>query len=76
MPESKSPLTSSIGFSGVLRWLIAVWAVIAIGDAFHEGHYALAIAGTIFVVIAAILGFNAWRARQSLGAERSLGDSL
>ena len=76
MSESKSPLTRSIGLSGVVRWLIAVWAVIAIGDAFHEGHYALAIAGTIFVVVAAILGYRAWRARQALGSGRSLDSSL
>lgn len=76
MSESDAPLTRDIGLSGVLRWLIAVWAVIAIGDAFHEGHYGLAIAGTIFIVTAAILGFKAWRARQALGSDRSLGDSL
>jgi hypothetical protein len=76
MSNSKSPLTHSIGLSGIVRWLIAVWAVIAIGDAFHEGHYGLAIAGTIFVAVAAMLGFKAWRARQVSGSERSPNDIL
>ena len=66
MSESKSPLTRSIGLSGVLRWALAVFSVIAIGDAFHEGHYGLAIGGTVVVVLAVFLGFKGWRARQAL----------
>ena len=76
MSGSRSPLNRSVGFTGVLRWLIAVWAVIAIGDAFHEGHYGLAIAGTIFVVAAAILVYKVWRARQSSGSDHTSNDLL
>lgn len=68
MPKIHSPLKRSIGLSGVIRWLIAVVAVIAIGAAFADGQYALAIAGVVFLVAAVALGYRAWRARQAAGA--------
>ena len=65
MSQTDSPLRRSIGLSGVIRWLIAAAAVIAIGAAFADGHYALAIAGIVFLVAAAALSYRAWRARQA-----------
>jgi hypothetical protein len=63
MSQDKSPLSRSIGLPGVIRWLIAVLVVIAISAAFADGHYALGIAGLVFVVVAVALGYRAWRAR-------------
>jgi drug/metabolite transporter (DMT)-like permease len=71
MSDSKSPLTRSIGTDGVIRWLVTVVAVLAIGAAFHEGHYGLGIAGVVFVLAAVMLALKAWRARQDAGADRS-----
>ncbi len=68
MSQTNAPLRRSIGVSGVIRWLIAVAAVIAIGAAFVDGHYALAIAGVVCFVAAVALGYRAWRARQAAGA--------
>lgn len=67
MPEPDSPLTRSIGLSGVIRWLIAAAAVIAVGAAFAAGHFTLAIAGLVFLVVAVALGYRAWRARRAAG---------
>jgi hypothetical protein len=64
VPQTDSPLSRSIGLSGVLRFLIAAAAVIAIGAAFAAGRPALAIAGLVFLVAAAALAYRAWRARQ------------
>lgn len=66
-----SPLRRSIGLTGIIRWLIAAGAVIAIGAAFADGHYALGIAGVVFLVAAVVLGYRAWRARQATGAAAS-----
>ncbi len=66
MAEDKSPLNRSIGLSGVIRWLIAVLAVIAVGAAFEDGHYALGAAGAVFIAGAVILGYRGWRARQAV----------
>lgn len=63
MSQPDSPLMRSIGLSGVLRWLIAAAAVIAIGAAFADGRYALAIAGVVFLAAAVALGYRARRAR-------------
>lgn len=67
MAHTDSPLGRSIGFSGVIRWLIAAGAVIAIGAAFSAGRYALAIAGIVFLLVAVALGYRAWRARMAAG---------
>jgi uncharacterized membrane protein YedE/YeeE len=67
MQQSESPLNRSIGLSGVLRWLIAVFAMIAVGAAFAAGHIVLGIVGIAVIVGAALLGFQAWRARQAAG---------
>ena len=64
MTETDSPLGRSIGLSGVIRFLIAVAVVVAVGAAFADGHYRLGIAGVVFVVVAVIMGYRAWRARQ------------
>ncbi|MGH7615112.1 MAG: hypothetical protein ACREMW_13855 [Gemmatimonadales bacterium] len=48
MSQSESPLNRSIGLTGVIRWLIAAFAVFAVGAAFAEGYHALAIARTVF----------------------------
>lgn len=64
MPQTDSPLKRSVGLSGVLRFLIAAAAVIAIGAAFSAGRPALAVAGLVFLVAAAALAYRAWRARQ------------
>ena len=66
MTQPDSPLKRSIGFSNLIRGLIALFAVITIGAAFAAGRYALGIGATVFVVIAAVLGYRAWRIRQRL----------
>jgi membrane protein implicated in regulation of membrane protease activity len=75
VPQTDSPLNRSIGLSGLIRWLIAVGAVVAIGAAFAAGRVALAIAGTVFLVAAVILGYRAWRARSEAGADHSRSGS-
>ena len=52
MTRPDTPLTRSIGLSGVFRWLVAAAAVIAIGAAIAEGRYALAVAGVVFLLVA------------------------
>lgn len=69
MPQSESPLSRSIGLTGIFRFGIAVIAVAAIGAAFADGHYALAIAGVVFMVAAVALGYWAWRARRAAGGD-------
>jgi len=63
MPQVDSPLKRSIGLSGVIRFLVAVVAAIAIGAAFADGQFALAIAGVVFLVVAVTLAYRAWRTR-------------
>ena len=63
MTQTESPLKRSIGLSGVIRFLIAVVAVVAVGAAFADGHYTLGIAGVVFLVAAVVLGYRAWRTR-------------
>ena len=48
MTQPDSPYSRSIGLSGLIRWLIVVAGVIAVGAAFSAGFYALAIAGVVF----------------------------
>ncbi len=71
MPETGSPLKRSIGLSGVLRWLVAVAAVIAIGGAFAAGRNSLGIAGLVFLVVALTLGYRARRVRGAGGTPRA-----
>jgi hypothetical protein len=61
--QPESPYSRSIGLSGLIRWLIVVAGVIAVGAAFAAGFYALAIAGVVFLAAIAGLGYRAWRAR-------------
>ncbi len=68
MAQVDSPLTRSIGLSGLIRWLLAVSAMIAIGAALSAHKYALAIAGVIFFLIAIVFAYRAWRARQAADA--------
>ena len=63
MTETNSPLKRSIGLSGVIRFLVAVVAVIAVGAALADDNYVLGIAGVVFVVAAVVLGVRAGRAR-------------
>jgi len=65
VPQPDSPLSRSIGLTGLIRWIIAAGAVIAIGAAFAEGHLALGIAGLVFLVIALVCGYRPWRGRQA-----------
>ena len=64
MQQPDSPLNRAIGVTGLIRWLIAVAAVIAIGAAVADGHYGLAIVEVVFFVGAAVLAYRTWRARQ------------
>jgi len=64
MPRNDAPLSRSIGLTGLIRWIIAATAVIAIGGAFAAGRIALGVAGSVFLVAAILLGYRAWRARQ------------
>ncbi len=57
MAPPESPLRRSIGLSGLVRWAIAVMAVIAIGAAFNAHAYGLAIGGLVFLVAAAALAY-------------------
>lgn len=65
MTDPNSPLTRSIGFTGAVRWLLAVAAVIAIGAAFAEGRYGLGIAGLVLLVVAVGAAVWLWRSGQS-----------
>ncbi len=58
MTRPNTPLTRSIGLSGVIRWLVAAAAVIAIGAALAEGRFALAIAGAMFLLVAVALSYR------------------
>ncbi len=54
MSPSDSPFKRSIGVSGVVRWLIAIAAVIAIGGAVAAGRTTIAIAGIVFLFVALV----------------------
>lgn len=69
MKSSDSPLTRSIGLSGIVLWLIAIGAVIAIGAAFSAGRYALGVTGIVFYLVAAWGSYRIWRARQEAGTK-------
>ena len=61
MARSDSPLGRSIGFKNLLRGLIAVAAIVAVGAAFAEGRYGMAIAVILFLVAA--VGVRIWMGR-------------
>lgn len=63
MSERVPPVRRSIGLSGVIWFIIAVGAMIAIGAAFSAGRYALTVVAAAFMVAAAVLGFRARRMR-------------
>jgi hypothetical protein len=65
MPQPDAPLQRSIGLSGVFRWLVAIFAVIAIAGAFAVGQKLLATVGLVFLAAAVTLSYRAWRARQA-----------
>ena len=69
MTQTDSPLKRSIGLSTLVRGLIGLFAVIAIGAAFAAARYGLAIAGTAVLAVAAALGYRAWRIRRALDAD-------
>ena len=64
MTNSDSPLNRSIGLTGAIRWLLAVAAVIAIGAAFAEGRYGLALAGVVILVVVLGTAYWLWRSQQ------------
>ena len=71
MTDTESPLKRSIGLSNLVRGLIGLFAVVAIGAAFAAGRIGLAIAGLLFFAVAAPLGYWAWRVRQSPAVDAS-----
>ena len=64
MPQSQSPLNRGIGLTGVIRFCIAVAAVLAIAAAFSAGRYWLGITGILFLIIALVGAYRIWRARR------------
>jgi hypothetical protein len=54
MSSSDSPFKRSIGVSGVVRWLIAIAAVIAIGGAVAAGRTTMAISLIVFLFVALV----------------------
>lgn len=67
MSDTGSPLGKPIGWTGILRWLVAVAATIATGAAFYDGRYGLGAAGLAFLALAVGLALRARRARQDAG---------
>jgi membrane protein implicated in regulation of membrane protease activity len=65
MPQPDAPLKRSIGLSGILRWLLAVLVVVALGAAVSAHRYALAIAGLLFVIVAVAFLWRGSRARRA-----------
>jgi len=63
MIKTASPLNRSIGVTGAVRWLLAVFAVVAIGAAFAGGRYGLGIAGLVLLVVALSAALWVWRSR-------------
>jgi len=69
MSPSDAPLHRSIGFSGGIRFLLAVVAVATIAGAFATGLLLLGIAWAACLLVAVILGVQARRARLAAGAD-------
>ena len=67
MPEHNTPVQRPIGWTGALRWIVAVAATIAVGAAFYKGRYALGAAGTGFLIVAVVLAVRAARSRRDAG---------
>ena len=65
MTDPNSPMSRSISVANLIRGLIALAAVIAIGAAFAAGRIMLALVLIGFVVLATCLGYWVWRSRQS-----------
>lgn len=65
MPQSPSPLRHPIGLGGVVRWLMAVAATVAVGVALSAGQYGLALAGAAFLIVAVTLAARALRTGRS-----------
>ena len=63
MTQRESAFRRSIGLTGLIWWIIAVAAMIAIGAAFSTGRYAMGVSASVFMVGAAVLGFRARRDR-------------
>ena len=63
MPDPNSPLGRPIGWTGALRWLVAVAATMAVGAAFYDGRYGLGATGAGFLVVAVVLAIRARQAR-------------
>jgi hypothetical protein len=59
--STETPLRQSIGFAGVLRWVIVVAAVIAIGAAAAAGRFLVAGVLAAFVAGAGMLAFRVRR---------------
>ena len=64
MPDPVSPLKRSIGLTGLVRWIIAASAVIAVGAAFAAGRRRLAIAGLLFLLLACVVAYRGWQVRR------------
>jgi type IV secretory pathway VirB2 component (pilin) len=71
MSGTDSPLKRSISLSGVIWFLIAALAVIAIGAAVAAGRYAMAVVGVVFVLAAITLGYRASAARRAAKTDSS-----
>jgi hypothetical protein len=63
MSEPESPLKRSIGLSGILTFVVAITAAIAVGAALFDGQYALAAVAAVFFVGATLIGIRARRHR-------------
>jgi hypothetical protein len=63
MAGTNSPYGRSIGITGVVRWLLVVAAVIALGAALAAGKFALA--GALLAVIAVAAVLAPWARRAS-----------
>ncbi len=64
MNEPESPLKRSVSLSNLIRGVIALFAVLAIGGAFAAGQIGLGIAGGAFCVLAVVLAYWTWRRRR------------
>jgi uncharacterized protein (DUF58 family) len=67
--RADSRLKRPIGLSGVIRLLIAVLAVIALGAATAAGRCALASVVAVFLVAAIAFAYRGWLARKAPGAD-------